>query len=100
MSRAAKAHRVTIANAKRRIACPADQTILRAALAAGIDFPYVCATGNCGTCVCSLDAGRVSMLPRSDTALSREQAKAGQILACRARPRGDVTVTWLRGPFK
>jgi ferredoxin len=95
MARPSKMHRVTIANTKQAIDCTARETILHAALIAGIDFPYACASGNCGTCICRLDAGKVSLLPRSDASLTPEQAKAGQTLACRARPRGDVTVTWL-----
>jgi len=92
---APKSWRVTIANAQQTVECSASQTILEAAVAAGIDFPYSCATGNCGTCASHLDAGKVSMLPRGDAALSPQQVKAGQTLACRAQPRSDVTVTWL-----
>ena len=95
MARSPKSHRVTIVNTQQVIACAADQTILEAAVAAGIDFPFACATGNCGTCACRLEAGKVSLLPRSDAALSPQQVKAGQTLACRARPRSDVSVNWL-----
>ena len=90
-----KTHRVSVANANRTIDCPSDQTILQAAILAGIDYPYICATGNCGTCICQLESGEVSMLPRSDASLTPEQAKAGQKLACRALPRGDVMIKWL-----
>ena len=93
--RPAKSHRVTIANIRRTIGCAANQTVLEAAIAAGIDYPYACATGNCGTCTSRLDAGKVSLLPRGDASLTPQQEKAGQTLACRARPRGDVTITWL-----
>ncbi len=95
MARTSKSYRVTIGNAQQTIDCAADQTILEAAIAAGIDYPYVCASGNCGTCASHLDSGKVSLLSRSDTALSPPQVKAGHTLACRARPRSDVTVTWL-----
>ena len=95
MKAAAKSWRVTVANTQQTVDCTATQTILEAAVAAGIDYPYSCATGNCGTCASHLDSGKVSMLPRGDAALSPQQAKAGQTLACRARPRSDVTVTWL-----
>lgn len=91
----AKTHRVTIANTGQTIDCAADQTVLEAAIAAGIDYPYACATGNCATCTSHLDAGKVALLPRSDACLTPQQIKAGQTLACRARPRGDVTITWL-----
>ena len=95
MARTPKTHRLTIANAKQTIDCAATETVLHAALMAGIDFPYACASGNCGTCICHLDTGKVSLLPRGDASLLPDQIKAGQTLACRARPRGDVTVTWL-----
>lgn len=95
MARKPKLHQVTIANTGAVIACAADQTVLRAALVAGIDYPYACASGNCGQCIGQLDAGTVDMLPRSDASLSPEQFHAGRVLACRARPRGDVTITWL-----
>lgn len=77
------------------IPCDRGETILHAAQRAGIDFPYVCATGNCGTCICQLDEGKVALLPHNDTSLSREQEEAGQTLACRARPRSALRVTWL-----
>lgn len=95
MARPPKVHRVTIANIGRTIDCAADRTILEAAIGAGIDYPYTCASGNCGTCVSRLEAGKTSMLARNDAALSPQQIKAGQTLACRARPRSDVTVAWL-----
>lgn len=90
-----RAFRVTIANTGATIPCGADQTVLHAAIAAGIDYPYGCASGNCGACVSQLDTGRVALLPRNDTSLTAAQAAAGQTLACRAQPRSHITLTWL-----
>ena len=42
----AKSFRVTIANTNQVIDCAATETILQAAIAAGIDYPYTCASGN------------------------------------------------------
>ena len=95
MARAAKKHCVTIANTKQTIECAANQTVLEAAITAGIDFPYACATGNCGTCTSRLDHGKVSLLPHNDACLTPVQLKAGFTLACRARPRADLTIRWL-----
>jgi ferredoxin len=86
---------VTIANRARTIACADDQTILQAALASGIDYPYACATGNCATCISRVEQGTVSLVPRADAALRDVQVKAGLTLACRARPCSDVTLGWL-----
>ena len=88
-------YRVTISNVGCVIECSGNQTILHSAVLAGVDYPYACASGNCGTCVSHVDEGEVSMLPRADGALSREQLESGYTLACRARPRSDVTVTWI-----
>jgi len=95
MARAAKTWQVSIGNDGRVVSCAADETILHAAIVAGIDYPYACASGNCGTCISQLDAGKVAMLPRGDAAISPAQVKAGQTLACRAQPLGDVAITWL-----
>ena len=86
---------VRIANTGATVSCAAEQTVLRASIAAGLDYPYGCASGNCGACISQLDSGEVSMLPRSDASLSPAQAAAGQILACRAQPRSDLAITWL-----
>jgi len=95
MARAAKTWQVSISNNGQVISCAADETILHAAILAGIDYPYACASGNCGTCISRVDAGIVTMLPRGDAAISPEQVKARQTLACRALPKGDVSITWL-----
>jgi CDP-4-dehydro-6-deoxyglucose reductase/ferredoxin-NAD(P)+ reductase (naphthalene dioxygenase ferredoxin-specific) len=87
--------RVLIGNIGATVSCATDQTILAAAIGAGIDYPYGCASGNCGACISQLDSGEVSLLPRNDAALSVAQAQAGQTLACRAQPRSDVAITWL-----
>jgi naphthalene 1,2-dioxygenase ferredoxin reductase component len=95
MARSPKTFQVTIRNSGQTIACATDRTILQAAIAAGVDYPYACATGNCATCVSRLEHGKVSLLPHSDAALGKAQLKSGLTLACRARPRSDLTVNWL-----
>jgi len=87
--------KVTIGNTGAVVDCPADQRILHVAVGAGVDYPYVCATGNCASCISELRSGEVSMLPYSDNALSVAQVAEGKILACRARPLSDVEVVWL-----
>jgi len=86
---------VTIANTGATIACSADQTVLQAAVGAGVDYPYTCATGNCAACISEIRAGEIAMLPYSDNALSAAQRAERKILACRARPLSDVEVVWL-----
>lgn len=95
MGRAVKTWQVKIGNNGKTVPCAEDETILHAAIVAGIDYPYACATGNCGTCISQIDSGKVKMLPRNDASLTPAQAKSGQTLACRAQPSGDVAITWL-----
>jgi CDP-4-dehydro-6-deoxyglucose reductase/ferredoxin-NAD(P)+ reductase (naphthalene dioxygenase ferredoxin-specific) len=71
-----------------------DQTILAAALAAGVDYPHGCRSGRCGSCKSRLASGSVTLLPHSRFALSDQEKAAGLILACRATPQTEVTVTW------
>ena len=87
--------KITIANTGQTIACDTDRTILHAAITAGIDYPYACATGNCATCISELKGGTVDLLPYGDGALSTRQKASGLTLACRARPRSDVEIAWL-----
>lgn len=86
--------RVTIANRSASIDA-LDGTILEAALEAGLPFPHGCRTGTCGTCKSRLIRGEVDMLAHAPEALSPEERRDGLILACRARPLGDVDVAWL-----
>jgi ferredoxin-NAD(P)+ reductase (naphthalene dioxygenase ferredoxin-specific) len=86
---------VTIANTEATIPCRSNQTVLQASVAAGLDYPYTCATGNCAACITKLTSGEVSLLPYSDNALTPAQRAEGQVLACRARPLSDLSVIWL-----
>jgi len=93
--RKAKSYQVRIGNTDTTVSCRSNQTVLQAAKGAGIDYPFACASGNCGMCLSQLSSGKVSMLPRSDAALNAEQAAAGKTLACRAQPRSDLEIAWL-----
>ena len=72
-----------------------DDTILDAALDAGIAYPHGCRAGRCGACKSRLLGGRVELLKHTPFALSEEEKDGGLILACRAQPRSDCTVAWL-----
>jgi NAD(P)H-flavin reductase/ferredoxin len=71
------------------------QTILTAALDAGVPFPHVCGVGECGSCKCELQQGDVATDDCSPDALSDDERARGLILACRSRPLGDVRLRWL-----
>jgi len=71
------------------------QTILEAALAAGVPYPHGCRSGNCGACKSRLHAGEVEMAPYSEFALTPAEAGEGLVLACRAVPWSDAEIEWL-----
>jgi ferredoxin-NAD(P)+ reductase (naphthalene dioxygenase ferredoxin-specific) len=71
------------------------QTILEAAIAAGVPYPHGCRSGNCGACKSRLEVGEIEMSPYSEFALSDAERDEGLILACRAVPWSDADVAWL-----
>ncbi len=86
---------ITLRQADATIPVGADQTILDAALAQKIRYPFGCRSGNCGACKSRLLAGRVRHKTLSRFALSDEEKARGLILACRAVPLEDGVVAWL-----
>lgn len=88
------AYRVTVHDAGRTIEVDAGETILDAALLAGIEYPCGCQSGMCGSCKSHLFSGTVDMLPYADVVLSDEERSDGLILACRAVPQVDCEVGW------
>ena len=88
-------YRVHIRQADRAIAVASGETVLAAALAAGVPYPHGCQSGNCGACKSRLLSGDVELSPYSEFALLPEERERGLILACRAVPWSDAAVAWL-----
>lgn len=63
------------------------QTLLDAAAEAGLDMPFSCKGGVCGTCRTKLVSGKVDI--QQDYALEPWEKEAGFVLACQARPLSD-----------
>ena len=68
------------------------QTILDAALAAKLDYPCGCQSGNCGACKSSLLSGEVDLAPYSQFALEDSERAQGLVLACRSIPLSDCEI--------
>ncbi|MFC4173281.1 2Fe-2S iron-sulfur cluster-binding protein [Microvirga sp. GCM10011540] len=86
------AHLMSVHGTNRVIQVQADQTILDAALASGIDYPHGCRSGRCGACKTRLVEGDVEMLAHTRFALSDAERQDGYILACRAVPRTSGSI--------
>jgi ring-1,2-phenylacetyl-CoA epoxidase subunit PaaE len=61
-----------------------DQNLLDACAGAGLDVPYSCKSGVCGTCRAHLDSGEVRMA--RNYALEKRDLDAGFVLTCQAHP--------------
>lgn len=78
--------------ARTEIPVRGDETVLDAALRAGLDLPYSCRDGVCGTCRAKLACGRVE---QEAADLSPAEVAAGYVLTCQARPQSDGVVITL-----
>ncbi len=68
-----------------------DETILDAALAAGVPMPFSCTLGGCGACKVALTQGQVDL--EEPNCLSAAERDAGYILTCVARAAGPATLS-------
>ncbi len=87
--------KVAIKGRSEQVVAEMGETILAAALRAGIPYPCGCRSGNCGACKSTLASGEIEMSPYSDYALSKAERDQGLILACRSVPWSDCAVAWL-----
>jgi ring-1,2-phenylacetyl-CoA epoxidase subunit PaaE len=76
--------------ARRHFPIAEGQTVIEAALAAGIELPYSCRGGMCCTCRAKLVEGKVAM----DVNYSLEpwELAAGYVLTCQSRPQSKSLV--------
>ncbi|MGW1376712.1 2Fe-2S iron-sulfur cluster-binding protein [Streptomyces sp. NPDC002446] len=78
------------------VTVPAPRTVLDAGLHAGLDLPYSCREGVCGTCRAKVTHGRVRLL--APCALPAAEVNAGYALACRTVPAEEaVTLDFDQG---
>ena len=75
---------------RREVPVAEDESILDAALRAGMDLPFACKGGMCSTCRANLVAGEARM--EVNYSLEPWELKAGFILTCQARPVSDSVV--------
>ncbi|WP_026917278.1 ferredoxin--NADP reductase [Gordonia shandongensis] len=66
---------------------PRSRTLVDIMLAAGLDAPYSCQEGECGSCACTLVEGSVDMAVTG--ALDPDDIEDGYILGCQATPTSD-----------
>ncbi len=69
-----------------------SENLLKAALESGIQWPYSCRVGSCGTCKCRLVSGKIKPLNDFSYVLTGEELDAGYILACQTMLKSDIEV--------
>ena len=67
------------------------QSLLEAALRAGVRLPSSCRNGTCRTCMCRLVRGSIDYRVEWPGLLAEEKQE-GWVLPCVALPRGPVTI--------
>ena len=68
------------------------QSVLDAAMAAGIVLPYSCRTGACSTCKGKVVSGDYEAGSSPAQILSPEELAQGYTLFCQAKPQSDLVV--------
>jgi CDP-4-dehydro-6-deoxyglucose reductase len=83
---------ITVQPSGTQFACEADETVLSAAIRAGVGLPYGCKNGACGSCKGKVVGGTVTHKPHQARALSEQEKLGGMSLFCCALPEGDVVI--------
>lgn len=68
------------------------ETVLLAGIRQGINLPYGCKDGACGSCKCKMLSGSVVHGNHQSKALSPEEEANGYVLTCCATPQSDLVL--------
>lgn len=83
---------ITVEPSGHRFDCEAGETVLGAAIRAGVGLPYGCKNGACGSCKGKVLSGAVNHRAHQQRALSTEEAQAGFALLCCATTEADLVI--------
>jgi NAD(P)H-flavin reductase/ferredoxin len=81
---------VSVAGTEFRFPCEPNESVLDAAQRAGLEIPFSCRKGVCGTCKGRVISGEVRAY--AGDALGAAERAEGQALFCNARPRSDLVI--------
>jgi NAD(P)H-flavin reductase/ferredoxin len=91
-NRSTKTYQVVVEPFGTTITVGAKETILQAALKAGLAYPYECQTGACSTCKTQLLEGDIKALTDFAYVLEMEEMQSGTILACQSLAKTDLKI--------
>ena len=84
----AMTYKIHFQNHQKTMIAPEGMTILEAAEKAGVEIPYSCRKGDCGTCLIKKVSGKVNFLDGS--VLPNNGVHGDNILACISQPKSDI----------
>lgn len=86
--------KITVQNrsGERSFDCHVGEAILHAGLRHGLNLPYECATGTCGTCRARVVSGDVDMHWKEAPGAANLKTEKGDILMCQTRARSDCVL--------
>lgn len=85
-------HTITLSPGGQTFQVEAGESILTAALRAGLILPYGCKNGACGSCKGKIIEGSVDYGVYQEKALTPLEREQGKALFCQARPLTDCTL--------
>ena len=83
---------ITVQPSGRTFSANAGESLLAAAIRAGVGLPYGCKDGACGSCKCQKLEGEVVHGPHQAKALSKAEAQAGWVLTCCGVAQSNVVL--------
>ena len=83
---------ITVQPSGHQFSCEADETVLAAAIRAGVGLPYGCKNGACGSCKGKVLSGQVQHKAHQERALTAQEEAAGMSLFCCATPGADLVI--------
>jgi CDP-4-dehydro-6-deoxyglucose reductase len=83
---------ITVQPSGHQFSCEADETVLAAAMRAGVGLPYGCKNGACSSCRGKVVSGSVTHKPHQERALTKEDEAKGYSLFCCAIAHEDLVI--------
>ncbi|MFT4562636.1 MAG: NAD(P)H-flavin reductase/ferredoxin [Gammaproteobacteria bacterium] len=91
-NRSPKSYQVSIEPFGQTVTVGSRETILHAALKAGLGYPYECQTGACSTCKTQVIEGETKALTDFAYVLEMDEIRSGTILACQTLAKSDLKI--------
>ncbi|RFP08635.1 MULTISPECIES: CDP-6-deoxy-delta-3,4-glucoseen reductase [unclassified Duganella] len=83
---------ITVQPSGHQFSCEQDETVLAAAMRAGVGLPYGCKNGACSSCKGKVISGSVTHKAHQERALTKDEEAAGQALFCCATAHSDLVI--------